>query len=538
MDSANPLQSLKEEATCSICLEYFTDPVSAECGHAFCLSCISAYWKGLQTDFPCPQCRGTFSNKTLLPNKQLANMAGQLKKLQTQITAPQEAKLCKEHEEKLKLFCEDDQELICVICRESKDHKTHWARPIREAAQEYKGKLHNCLATLQNSLEDIDVLHCKEQERVTDLEEAVKNQELKILSTFEEKKMCLEQEKQVELSSMKTKHEESLNMVYRHISELENEKPALMDLISNIEEKCQQQDVELLKGVKSIFHRFDNINHRKPKANPAGTEISKQNFSLPFTYLLDKIKQVKRTISLRKMDTHSWSTGNKYALHRSPRNSKASHLWTNYGHILLGALTIFLAAFCGYMYWESPMRFAAEVTLDPDTAHQNLILSKDGSSVRHEDKAQYKPYMPQRFHPVVAVLGRERLSSGRHYWEVEVGDKTDWTLGVCDEAVSRKGVYLSPQNGYWTVRLRNDEYTAVTDPSTILTPQFTPRAVGLYLDYEAGRFSVYNVDDRTLLFTFSGVSFPHTLRPYFSPGLSDGGRNTGALRIRPVTGRG
>ncbi|KAJ1134860.1 hypothetical protein NDU88_001306 [Pleurodeles waltl] len=181
---------------------------------------------------------------------------------------------------------------------------------------------------------------------------------------------------------------------------------------------------------------------------------------------------------------------------------------------------------------------AAAVTLDPDTANLWLVLSEDGRSVRDGDRAQDLPKTPQRFNHVLAVLGRERLSSGRHYWEVEVGDKTAWDLGVCDEAVNRKGrITPSPEDGYWALWLRDGEYRAGTFPPTLLTPRAPPRAVGLFLDYEAGRLSLYNVDDRSLLFTFSGASFPPTLRPYFSPGLNEGGRNAGALLILPVTGR-
>ncbi|KAJ1134756.1 hypothetical protein NDU88_001203 [Pleurodeles waltl] len=176
--------------------------------------------------------------------------------------------------------------------------------------------------------------------------------------------------------------------------------------------------------------------------------------------------------------------------------------------------------------------------MDPDTAQWWLTLSEDGRSVRHGDRVQGLPDSPQRFNPVIAVLGRERLGSGRHYWEVEVGDKTGWTLGVCDEAVTRKGkISLSPDNGYWVVWLSDGEYQAATSPPTLLTPRVPPRTVAFFLDYEAGRLSLYNVDDRSLLFTFSGASFPPTLRPFFSPHLREGGRNAGALRILPVTGR-
>ncbi|XP_078496442.1 butyrophilin subfamily 1 member A1-like [Lissotriton helveticus] len=188
--------------------------------------------------------------------------------------------------------------------------------------------------------------------------------------------------------------------------------------------------------------------------------------------------------------------------------------------------------------WRRARRFAAAVTLDPNTAYRCLVLSEDGRSVRDGGEDQGRPDTEQRFHPVPAVLGRERLSSGRHYWEVEVGGKMCWGLGVCDEAASRRGRFiLSPEGGFWAVWLSDGEYKGLTAPRFLLAPRVPPRAVGLFLDYEARRLSVYNVTDRSLLFTFSRTPFPPTLRPLFCPGLNQGGGNVGALRVLPVTGR-
>lgn len=182
--------------------------------------------------------------------------------------------------------------------------------------------------------------------------------------------------------------------------------------------------------------------------------------------------------------------------------------------------------------WSYIKTWASEITLDPDTANPWLIISDNGRSVRLGVRQQDLLDTSQRFNPVINVLGRERLSSGRHYWEVEVGDKTAWVLGVCDECLSRKSVItLCPKNGYWAVWFRDGKYKALTSPSALLTPCVPPRAVGLFLDYEAGRFSVYNVQDKSLLFTFSGASFSNTLRPLFSPGLKDEGNNAGVLQI-------
>ncbi|XP_039356545.1 butyrophilin subfamily 1 member A1-like [Mauremys reevesii] len=180
--------------------------------------------------------------------------------------------------------------------------------------------------------------------------------------------------------------------------------------------------------------------------------------------------------------------------------------------------------------------YAVDVTLDPDTAHPNLVLSEDRKRVRDGDKRQDLPNNPERFDYCVCVLGAEGFAGGRHYWEVEVGDKTGWDLGVCRETVSRKGeVTATPGDGHWAVVLRDGEYEACTSRTswTPLPVSVRPSRVGIFLDYEAGEVSFYNVTDRSHLFTFTGT-FSGKLRPYFSPYLNARGTNAAPLIICPV----
>ncbi|XP_074928095.1 butyrophilin subfamily 1 member A1-like isoform X2 [Chelonoidis abingdonii] len=178
--------------------------------------------------------------------------------------------------------------------------------------------------------------------------------------------------------------------------------------------------------------------------------------------------------------------------------------------------------------------YAVDVTLDPDTAHPNLVLSEDRKRVRDGDKRQDLPDKPERFDRYPIVLGAEGFAGGRRYWEVEVGDKTGWELGVCRESVSRKRwVTLTPEDGYWVVELWDGVYQALTSSSTPLPMSARPSRVGIFLDYEAGEVSFYNVTDRSHLFTFTGT-FSGRLRPYFSPSYSAGGTNVAPLSICPV----
>ncbi|XP_069061986.1 E3 ubiquitin-protein ligase TRIM39-like [Pleurodeles waltl] len=138
MAAANPLQSLKADATCPICLEFYKDPVTIDCGHNFCRACILGCPKGLGQALQCPQCRVACARGRLRANRQLQSIVESVRQLSLQAERAEEGGLCQEHEEKLMLFCEEDQKLICVICRESRDYRSHTALPIKEATMEYK----------------------------------------------------------------------------------------------------------------------------------------------------------------------------------------------------------------------------------------------------------------------------------------------------------------------------------------------------------------------------------------------------------------
>lgn len=130
-----------QDAICSICLEYLTDPVRIDYGHNFCRACILQYCeKGgpeLNTMFPCLQCWALSQKSNLRPNTQLANILEQIKQLGLEPSKQQED-LCEKHEEKFKLFCEKDETPLCVVCRQSQAHGGHIVVPIEEVAQKYK----------------------------------------------------------------------------------------------------------------------------------------------------------------------------------------------------------------------------------------------------------------------------------------------------------------------------------------------------------------------------------------------------------------
>ena len=124
---------------------------------------------------------------------------------------------------------------------------------------------------------------------------------------------------------------------------------------------------------------------------------------------------------------------------------------------------------------------------------------------------------PGRFTVSPCILGRESFSSGRHYFEVDVGEGTGWDVGVCMESVQRDtSLKQEPQAGFWALRLcAKDGYVALTWPRTPLRLGEQPLVVGVLLDCEAGVVSFYSVTSGSHIFTFPKASFSDALRPYF-----------------------
>uniref|UniRef100_A0A3Q4N5I0 B30.2/SPRY domain-containing protein n=1 Tax=Neolamprologus brichardi TaxID=32507 RepID=A0A3Q4N5I0_NEOBR len=179
-------------------------------------------------------------------------------------------------------------------------------------------------------------------------------------------------------------------------------------------------------------------------------------------------------------------------------------------------------------------QYAVDMTLDPDTAHPKLILSDDGKQVHCGDKRKQHPDNPETFFKGVCVLAKQSLSSGRLYFEIQVKEKTKWFLGVVRESINRKeDPNPSPANGYWTVILGKNSFLAL-DNLPVHLPLHGPEKVGVFVDYEEGLVSFYDVDHAALIYSFTGCSFTGKLYPFFCPGNNDDGNNSAPLIICPV----
>ncbi|XP_059901369.1 NACHT, LRR and PYD domains-containing protein 12-like isoform X2 [Gadus macrocephalus] len=171
-------------------------------------------------------------------------------------------------------------------------------------------------------------------------------------------------------------------------------------------------------------------------------------------------------------------------------------------------------------------KYACELTLDPNTAHELLSLSEDNIRVTRVKEKQSYTNHKIRFQYWAQVLCREGLT-GCCYWEVEwVGDVD---IGVAYRGISRKTVggysKLGWNNKSWGLVCGDDHYDAYHNGSgtSIRLPPPRSNRVGVYLDRPAGSLSFYRVspggggssDTLTHIHTFQASFTQDDLLPGF-----------------------
>ncbi|CAK6445859.1 unnamed protein product [Pipistrellus nathusii] len=163
--------------------------------------------------------------------------------------------------------------------------------------------------------------------------------------------------------------------------------------------------------------------------------------------------------------------------------------------------------------------FRADIILDPETAHPNLIVSEDKKCVQYTKRRQDVTIFPKRFTFITAVLGFPSFHSGRHFWEVEVGDKPIWEIGVCKDSLPTESKEsLSAHQGCWQIRRLENVYDAPGADTILLLSEVKPTDIGIFLDYDMGQISFYNMTDKSHIYTFTEDFNQQPLRPYFYVG--------------------
>ncbi|XP_072094739.1 zinc-binding protein A33-like [Mobula birostris] len=500
MASKGPVESLTEGAICPVCLDFFTDPVTLQCGHNFCRSCITRCWEREERN-SCPECREVFPDRTLRASRALANLAETIRNLNLHWKAKESKLYCGEHEEELKLFCETDKTLICLICRDAQEHREHRFLPIKEAVKIYKDQLKSSLDSLTKMESDFQEKEQQQKEKISGVQKKSHSIQSNIASQFAELRQIITEKEQSLLRDLREEEARIINPMEKNLLMIEENITLIQEEISKLKERMDQKDSVIFLKAEACQNMRINDNIQ---------ELSVTDEAQPF----------------EKFD-------NPYLLNTVLREA-------------VDAVN------------------RVSVTLDVETADSRLQVSGDRKSVRFTGTQTNLPDTEKRFTFWECVLGSEGFTSGRHYWEVEVTGNRRWCLGVAAESVERKGqVNPSPKTGFWIIKryyeeIQNygvasqnygvgnwnygmasqnygmasqnygmasqnygvasqncDVFSIHTSPESRLPASSIPGRLGVYLSYESGKVSFYNAETKSHIHTFTGNKFTGKLYPFF-----------------------
>ncbi|XP_078503306.1 E3 ubiquitin-protein ligase TRIM39-like [Lissotriton helveticus] len=251
--ASNGFPDLKAEVTCCICLDFFRDPVSVDCGHNFCRACVEVCEQGPGGCLPCPRCRRASYKRDLRPNWELGNIV----KLVKRRCVSEEAR-CEQHGQPLQLFCEEDRALVCAGCVRCREHRSHCVRPVAEAARVYKEILEGWLGPLSEEMEGL--LEAKRNgEQYKAQMKKLEVSKLDIVSEIEGLRFLLKNKEQ-KLQSIMADIDRVLTQVEStNMGKLSNQAASLSTLILELEKKCKEPAWELLRDIKGTLKRCREV---------------------------------------------------------------------------------------------------------------------------------------------------------------------------------------------------------------------------------------------------------------------------------------
>ncbi|XP_057183559.1 E3 ubiquitin/ISG15 ligase TRIM25-like isoform X2 [Triplophysa rosa] len=506
----------QDQFSCSMCLNLLKDPVTINCGHSFCMSCITDCWN--QEDhkrvYSCPQCRQTFTPRPALgKNVILAEMVEKLKKttLQTDRAAPSYAgpedvecdvcterklkavksclvclnsycqthferheelhsgkrhkvteatgrlqeMICSQHDRLLEVFCHTDHKCICLLCMmdEHKNHDTVSAAAGKQKLVEDNQRKH------QQRIQE-------KEKKLQDLREAVKTHK----------------------RSAQTAVEDTERIFTELIRSIKRRFPVVIQLIRDQEKTAVSRAEGLLKELEQ---EIDDLRRRHDEME----QLSHTEHHIHFLQSFQSLSE-----SLGSTDNISVSSLLSFDDMRKSVNQ----------------LKVKVEDFCKEIGNISDKDFRL-FSLDPNTVHEKIFLSEENSVATDTNRVQQYPDHPERFNHYHQVLCRESVC-GRCYWEVEWNV---WVrISVSYKGISRKGVKRECVFGC------NDEsWSLIYSPTkcsfwhdykqTELPVVSSSCRIGVYVDHSAGILSFYSVSDTMTLIHRVHTTFTQPLYPGF-----------------------
>ncbi|KAM8739670.1 E3 ubiquitin-protein ligase TRIM39-like [Acanthopagrus schlegelii] len=533
--------SQEEQLQCSICLNVFSEPVTTPCGHNYCKTCITGYWAGSGMA-RCPLCQKKFKSRPELQvNTEFRDMVERFNSMRmgAEDTVPAkpgevpcdvcpgpkgkaqktcvvclvsycqphleqhqsltrkhqlmdpvsnlEDRVCTKHNKMFELFCRVDQTCVCFMCLRD-DHATHEAVPLERAFTERKARMIHVMSEIEmmenkKSRSIREVKHSAEQSQKESEKEIAD-----VAEAFTALVASLQKSRAELIELIEEKHKEAERQAENHVAQLEQDLAELRRRRSEMKRLLQTEDhLHLLQSCPSLH-------------SPAHTfKVSRCGY---MRLVKKALAQMEKTLSSEmEMLIHEvrLSDGCEAAAHTDAAERLRTDEFIKEG-------------------WNPPQDklmmiqqcHAVDVTMDAYTANSRLEVSEDGKQLRfHDGRLFFHALFGRRFTFLPFVLGKEGFSSGRFYYEVQVSGSKCFVLGVVKEPIDREMFdFPIPENGGWLfIKLINIGYQEEYRGNFVEPPlnlRQRPQTVGVFVDYEKGEVSFYDVDARTLIYSYTG----------------------------------
>ncbi|XP_062904057.1 nuclear factor 7, ovary-like isoform X1 [Mobula hypostoma] len=452
MASKDHFESLIEETICPICLDFFADPVSLECEHNFCRSCITGCWEREENN-SCPECKTEFADRTLRASRILGRLAAKARNLYLKPKEKENKLHCEEHELELKLFCETDRKLICVICATAQEHKSHDFMPIKEAVEICKDRVKSSIKFLTEKKSVLLEMERQQKDKISRVREQSSSLQSHITSQFAEMHQILNEKEQHLLRDLREKAESILNSMQKNLRVIQENLNSLLKELSNLLQQLDENDSVMF--LQEDSHQKSRFSDEALTVSVADTSLPVEKIDQPLLYtvwrgLFDAIKQDSVTLDVETASP--WLD-----VSEDRKSVRCTDTWRDL----------------------------------PDTGKRfrdwECVLGSEGfTSGRHYWEVQM---------------------TGSRVWRLGV---------AAESVERKKWVALIPETGVWTIERNENHLYVNSCPESRLPTRPIPRRVGIYLSYEFGTVSFYDAGTKSHLYTITGNKFTGKLYPFFT----------------------
>lgn len=552
----------EDQLLCSICLDIFTEPVSTPCGHNYCKTCIIGYWS-TSDRAECPLCKKKFYKRPQLQvNTGFRDMVAHFNQMRVkgEIDSPVqpgevpcdvciepklkaqktcvvclasycqphlephqrvaafkkhqlidpvsnlEDRVCKKHDKMFELFCQVDQTCVCYMCLKE-DHAMHDVVSLEQVYNEKK-------AELVTKTSELKMVENEMSENIKEIKSSLENRKkesqkeiVDITVVFTALVVSLQRSQTELVGLILEKQQEAEKQAEALLAQLEQEFAELGRRRSEMEQLLQAEDHQriLQSFLSHSGDPLDSLSHVTPPFSKQDLpDVDRQSY---VGVIQKAVAQMEKTLN-NEMEMLIHEVRFSDGCEAAARPDDAEKTMTD--------------EFIDEV-WIAPedklttiqQCHAVDVTLDPLTAHTKLLISDNGKELRQPSGWMFWPFeSDRRFCYLPYVLAKDGFSSGRFYYEVRVSGSKNFVLGVAKESVNKDITFTpTPDFGAWTlIKTKNyyqESYFTHGDTVSLNLLQ-SPQRVGVFVDFEKGEVSFYDVDARTLIFSYTQCNFKET----------------------------